>query len=38
MDRFLSIPWMEAYAAQCSADETLAAALEGFMPALNTAG
>ena len=30
MDRFLSIPWMEAYAAHCSADEPLAAALKGF--------
>lgn len=29
MDRFLSIPWMEAYAAHCSADEALAAALKG---------
>ena len=30
MERFLSIPWMEAYAAHCSADEALAAALKGF--------
>ncbi|MBU2739710.1 hypothetical protein [Acidithiobacillus concretivorus] len=30
MDRFLSIPWMEAYAAHCSADASLAAALKGF--------
>ena len=30
MARFLSIPWMEAYAAHCSADEALAAALKGF--------
>ncbi len=30
MDRFLSIPWMEAYAAHCSADAALAAALKGF--------
>ena len=30
MERFLSIPWMEAYATHCSADEALAAALKGF--------
>ncbi|WP_279117544.1 hypothetical protein [Acidithiobacillus thiooxidans] len=38
MERFLSMPWMEAYAAHCSADEALAAALKGFNASIEEYG